>query len=150
MDADQFRIFRDITLNYFGKMAPREEPPTMEDAFMLFGEPVLLDYASVVSISGPYSGSLYLTSNAHTLGRLLALYGETRRDPDALSDMCRELSNVLSGNASHAFGTGWKISVPTSIEPGQRPDLPMTSYVWPFAWLGDRSFLVVGLQEASP
>jgi hypothetical protein len=62
MDPAHFSVFRDITLEYFAKLAPDEAPPALEEAFIQFAAPVLLDYASVVGISGEYEGCLYLTT----------------------------------------------------------------------------------------
>ncbi len=149
MEPSQLDIFRSITLDYFAKLAPNSPPPRPAAAFIRFEHPEFLDYASVVTISGPLHGCLYLTTPRSTLDRLLVLHGHNDSDDNTRLDMCRELSNVLSGNASNAFGSQWHISVPNSItsaEVGALP-LPPATFTMPVEWLGETFFIVVGLSE---
>lgn len=149
MDARQFQLFRQITLDYFAKLSPGEEP-VLEPPYLQFGEPALLDYASVVRIRGEYEGCLYLTSPVPMLESLLAVNGETEVSQRTLRDMCRELSNVISGNASQAFGGDWEISVPQSVSPEERAGLalPRSAFVMPIRWRNATALLVIGLQPA--
>ncbi|MCG8457654.1 MAG: hypothetical protein MI919_15370 [Holophagales bacterium] len=147
MDATQLELFKRITLDYFAKLAPDDEP-SLEEPYLLFGEPELYDYTSLVHIVGEYDGCLYLTSPVPMLEGLLEINGEPEVNEHTLEDMCRELSNVLAGNASQAFAGNWDISVPISLAPGnasQHP-LPDSSFIMPIRWRGSRSLLVVGLQ----
>jgi chemotaxis protein CheX len=148
MDGTQLQRFKQITLDYFAKLAPGEEP-ALEAPYLQFGPLTLLDYASLVRISGEYEGCVYLTSPTPVLAQLLAANGEPEVSERTLADMCRELSNVLSGNASASFGAEWRISVPESLGPLDLLDLdlPSSSYVMPFRWRGTTSLLVVGLAE---
>lgn len=147
MDARQFQLFRRITLDYFAKLSP-DEGPVVENPYLQFGEPALLDYASLVRIRGELEGCLYLTSTAPMLSSLLEAHREDDVSDATLRDMCRELSNVLSGNASQAFSGHWEISVPESLGPGDFDGvrLPPSAFVLPFRWRGSRSLLVVGLE----
>lgn len=147
MDARQFQLFRQITLDYFAKLAPGEEP-VLEAPYLQFGEPALLDYASLVRIRGEYEGCLYLTSPVPLLESLLVLNGEPEVSQRTLRDMCRELSNVISGNASQAFGGDWEISVPVSVSPEERAglSLPRSAFVMPIRWRNATALLVIGLQ----
>jgi hypothetical protein len=147
MEARQLQLFRQITLDYFAKLAP-SEPPTLEPPYLQFGAPALLDFASLVEVEGEYDGCLYLTSPEPLLRHLLAMHREEEVSERTLHDMCRELSNVLSGNASEAFGGNWRISVPQSLGPRELPGLrlPGAAFVMPFRWRGATSLLVVGLQ----
>jgi|CXWL01.1.fsa_nt_gi hypothetical protein len=154
MDAKQLQLFRQITLDYFAKLAPGE-PPVLEAAYLQFGEPALLDYASLVRIhgsevGGELDGCLYLTASEPLLRGLLAVNGEEEVSARTLLDMNRELSNVLSGNASHAFGGNWEISVPQSLGPGELAlmRLPQSAFVQPFRWRSVSAQLVVGLEPA--
>ena len=104
MDPRQLQLFKKITLDYFAKLSSADEP-VLEPAYLQFGEPVLLDYASLVRIRGEHEGCLYLTSPATLLRSLLQAHGEAEVSERTLRDLCRELSNVLSGNASQAFST---------------------------------------------
>jgi hypothetical protein len=146
MDAEQFRLFKQITIDFFAKLAP-DEPPMVDAPYMQFGEPALLDYASLVRIRGACAGCLYLTSPVAMLEQLLAAHGESEVSERTLSDMCRELSNILSGNASRAFAGEWEISVPSSLGPADLPDLklPPTSFVLPIRWRGASTLLVIAL-----
>lgn len=146
MDGRQLRLFKQITLDYFAKLTPGEEP-TMEPPYLQFGPCSLLDYASLVRISGEYEGCIYLTSPSPMLAHLLQVHGEREVSDRTLADMCRELSNVLSGNASHAFGLDWQISVPASLGAAELRGLalPPSSYVVPIRWRGTTSLLVIGL-----
>lgn len=149
MNPEQFKLFKRITIDYFSKLAPGEQP-ALDEPHMHFGDPELLDYTSLIEIDGEYRGCIYLTSPVEMLKEVLAINGELRDTPEHLRDMCREFSNVLSGNASKAFGGNWRISVPRSLT---RPevlalDLPESTFVMPILWRGQRSLLVVGLRES--
>lgn len=146
MDSQQLQLFRSITLDYFAKLSPGDGP-VLEEPYLQFGEPALLDYASLVRIRGEYEGCLYLTSPVPLLQSLLRVHGETEVSERTLRDMCRELSNVLSGNASQAFGGNWEISVPVSLGPGdfEGLKLPPSAFVMPIRWRGSTALLVVGL-----
>ncbi|MEM9554012.1 MAG: chemotaxis protein CheX [Acidobacteriota bacterium] len=146
MDPKQFKLFQQITLDYFAKLAPGDEP-TLGDAFLQFGEARLCDYTSLVRIHGEYDGCIFLTTPIAMLENLLEINGEPEVSPRTLRDMCRELSNVLSGNASQAFGGNWEISVPISLSASEVAtlDLPDSTFVLPIAWRGVESLLVVGL-----
>ncbi|MGH7488776.1 MAG: chemotaxis protein CheX [bacterium] len=150
MDPQQLQLFKRITLAYFAKLSPEDEP-VLEAPYLQFGEPALLDYASLVRIRGEYEGCLYLTTPAPLLHSLLAINGETELSERTLRDMCRELSNVLSGNASQAFSGNWEISVPQSLGPGDLKDLrlPPSAFVMPLRWRGSRALLVIGLEPAA-
>ncbi|MEM6455451.1 MAG: chemotaxis protein CheX [Acidobacteriota bacterium] len=148
MDPRQFKLFKQITLDYFAKLAPDGAAPTMEEPYMQFGDPVLLDHTSLVEIHGAYDGCLYLTLPIPMLHQLLAINGEPEISDRTLADMCRELANVLSGNASKAFGGNWDISVPQSLDAAgarQVAAMPDSTFVMPIRWRGATSFLVVGL-----
>ena len=151
MDAAQLQLFQRITLDYFAKLAPGDDP-ALEEPYLAFGEPPLLDYTALVRIRGEYEGCVYLSAPAPMLADLLAVHGEPEVSERTLLDMCRELSNVLSGNASEAFGGNWRISVPLTVVPGDGgpPPLPPSAFVMPLVWHGARSHLVVGLAPARP
>lgn len=150
MDPQQLQLFKRITVEYFAKLSPAEEP-VLEAPYMQFGEPALLDYASLVRIRGEQEGCLYLTSPVRLLHRLLQIHGEAEVSDRTLRDMCRELSNVLAGNASEAFEGGWEISVPRSLGPGEMAGLalPASAFVMPIRWSGATALLVVGLEPAA-
>src|SRR5262249_21025802 len=114
MNFEQFRLFKRITLDYFAKLAP-DETPVLGEPHMHFGNPELLEYTSLIEIYGEYYGCIYLTSPAAMLRDVLRINGEASDSPELIKDMCQEFSNVLSGNASQAFGGNWKISVPRTL-----------------------------------
>jgi hypothetical protein len=148
MDPNQVQLFRQITLDYFAKLAPNE-PPRLEPPYLQFGDPALLDFASLVEVRGEYDGCVYLTSPEPLLRDLLAVHREPEVSERTLDDMCRELSNVLSGNASQAFGGNWRISVPYSLGPRDIGGLklPGSAFVMPFRWRGAVCLLVIGLEQ---
>jgi len=149
MDPTQLELFKRITLDYFAKLAP-DEPPVLEEPYLRFGDPALLAYTSLVEIRGEYDGCIYLTLPVPMVEGLLEINGEKEVSERTLSDMCRELSNVLAGNASQAFGGNWEISVPRSLGAGElaRVEIPDSSFIMPIRWRGTRSLLVVGLTHA--
>jgi CheY-specific phosphatase CheX len=149
MNADQLKIFQDITLGYFAKVVPEERPPVLSEAYLRFDSAVFLDYTSVVHISGAFEGCIYITASPRFLETLLAAHHEPDINDRTRLDMCRELSNVLAGNASHAFGANWTISVPQSLTSGETGTLalPPSTFVMPFQWKDMESYLVVGLKE---
>lgn len=149
MDSTQFKLFKQITLDYFSKLAPDDTPPTFGEPYMQFGDPVSLDYTSMVKIHGEYEGCIYITSPVPMLEQVLKINGEPDTSESHLADMCRELSNVLAGNASQAFGGNWDISVPMSLNSTDfhTVQIPASSFIMPITWRGAESFLVVGLME---
>jgi hypothetical protein len=148
MNFEQFKLFKRITLDYFAKLAP-DEQPVMGEPHMHFGDPELLDYTSLIEIEGEYHGCIYLTSPVAMLKDVLMINGEIRDTPEHLKDMCQEFSNVLSGNASKAFGGNWQISVPRSLTKieVQSLALPESTFVMPILWREQQSLLVVGLRD---
>lgn len=148
MKVDQLQLFKNITLDYFAKLSPSEQP-VLGEPHIRFGDPELLDYTSLIEIDGEHTGCIYLTSPAAMLRGVLAINGETNDTAAHLKDMCQELSNVLSGNASRAFGGNWRISVPRSLTATEvrALDLPASTFVMPIQWRGERSLLVVGLRS---
>ena len=149
MNPEQFTLFKRITLDYFAKLAPGEQP-IMGEPHIRFGEPELLDYTSLIEIGGEYEGCIYLTSPTEMLKDVLLINGELHDTPDHLKDMCQEFSNVLSGNASKAFGGNWHISVPRSLTRHEVEELhlPGSTFVMPINWRERQSLLVVGLRPA--
>lgn len=149
MNSDQLVLFKRITLDYFAKLAP-DEQPVLGEPHIQFGDPALLDYTSLIEIDGEYHGCIYLTSPSSMLKEVLAINGELKDTPEHLKDMCQELSNVLSGNASKAFGGNWHISVPRSMTFSEvrALDLPSSTFVMPIVWKDQTSFLVIGLRAA--
>ena len=147
MDPRHFQLFKQITCDYFAKLAPGE-PPVLESPYLQFDGPPVLDYASLVRIVGEVSGCLYLTSSVPLLSHVLRLHGEPEVSERTLGDMCRELSNVLSGNASQAFGGDWEISVPHSLDARSFAALalPPSAFVMPLRWQGASALLVIGLE----
>jgi chemotaxis protein CheX len=149
LDAEQLKVFKSITADYFAKLAPDDSPPVIEEAFLQFDSPMLLDYTSVVTISGDYSGVIYLTATTSIIEQVLHLLHEPEVSEKTRMDMCRELSNVLSGNASMAFGANWIISVPRSITKDNLDTVafPPATFIMPVQWRQQRSYLVIGLTE---
>lgn len=147
MDAKQFELFKQITVDYFAKLSPDVEP-SLGEAYMEFGEPTLLDYTSLVKIQGEYHGCIYITSPVPMLESLLDINGEPEVSRRTLEDMCRELSNVLAGNAGQAFGGNWHISVPHTLTADQWREhtLPESTFVMPIHWRGAHALLAVGLE----
>jgi chemotaxis protein CheX len=135
MNADQLHHFKTITLDYFGKLTAHDDTPALEEAFMQFDGPILLDYTSMVTISGECDGCIYMTSSSQMLEQILAAHGEPEMSDRTRMDMCREFSNVLAGNASSAFGANWQISVPRSMnkEEFSGVDLPPSTFIMPIA-----------------
>jgi len=128
-------------------VAPEIPPPVLKEAYLRFDSAAFLDFTSVVFISGAYSGCLYISTSRGLLEALLSEHHEPEINDQTRLDMCRELSNVLAGNASRAFGADWTISVPKSLTAGDTGSLPLppSTFVMPFLWKDMESYLVIGL-----
>lgn len=150
MNSEQLQHFKTITLDYFGKLTNAEQPPALGEAYLQFAEPVMLDYTSMIEITGESNGCIYMTSDARMMEELLALHGESDISDRTRMDMCRELSNVLAGNAMHAFGDNWLISVPRTIQREEVAtlNLPPSTFVMPIEWREGHSYLVIGLSNS--
>ncbi len=151
MDYNQFKLFKQITLDYFGKLDPEGDQPQLSEHYLEFGGQQFLEYTSLVEITGEYSGCLYLTAPQSMIVNLLRINGEEQVNQQTQNDMARELSNVLAGNASAAFGANWKISVPKSFskEDAGNLALPSSSFIMPFDWKNDTAYLAVSLEQKS-
>ena len=149
MDTRQFQLFKQITLDYFAKLAP-EEAPAFGEPYLQFGEPRMMDFTSLVEIQGEYDGFLFLSSPTAMMEGLLEINGEPEISQRTLLDMSRELSNVLSGNASQAFGGNWEISVPKSLGPADLDptSLPASTFIMPIHWRNQELLLGIGLRPA--
>lgn len=148
MDAKQLQLFRQITLDY-SPSSHRASRRCSRPRTCSSGSP-RCSTTRAWCVRGELDGCLYLTASEPLLRGLLAVNGEEEVSARTLLDMNRELSNVLSGNASHAFGGDWEISVPQSLGPGELAlmRLPSSAFVMPFRWRGVSAQLVVGLEPA--
>ncbi|MGH9423622.1 MAG: hypothetical protein ACRD3J_26850, partial [Thermoanaerobaculia bacterium] len=80
MNPEQLKLFKKITLDYFAKLAP-DEQPLLAEPHMHFGTPELLDYTSLIEIQGEYTGCIYLTSAIAMLRNVLLINGEVLDTP---------------------------------------------------------------------
>ena len=145
---DALAAFLSAVMHYFDHMAG--VPAITETPYLLEGMPEVMDFTSVIGISGYLQGCIYYTAPRHMVDRLLKLVHEPDPTDELRCDMVGEVANTLSGNARRQLGPGFMISVPVVIQ--GRPD----RLVWPKAtacfaipivWQEMRSLLMVCLTD---
>lgn len=99
--------------------------------------PIAYDCSGIIAITGPMTGSVYVTAPTTMLRHLLQVIGEPDVSVNMLKDLVGEIANTVSGNARSEFGADFIISTPTVIiGTPTRQFLPKErrSYVIPFYW----------------
>lgn len=140
--------FVSAVMHYFDHMAGI--PAITETPYLLEGMPEVMDFTSVIGISGELQGCIYYTAPRRMVDRLLKLVNEPEPTDELRCDMVGEVANTLSGNARRQLGPGFMISTPVVIQ--GRPD----RLVWPKAtacfgipilWQDIKSLLMVCLAD---
>jgi chemotaxis protein CheX len=135
-------------MHYFDHMAGI--PATTETPYLLEGVPEVMDYTSVIGISGYLQGCIYYTAPRHMVDRLLRLVHEPEPTDELRCDMVGEVANTLSGNARRQLGSGFMISTPVVMQ--GKPDRiawpkATASFGIPILWQDVRSLLMVCLAD---
>lgn len=148
MAEETLQVFIDGVINYFQHTSDKNitvGSPYLTDNI----QPTAFDYTGIISVSGPYRGTVYFTAPRALLTHLLLAIGERDTSTDNILDLVGEVSNTISGNARSEFGPEFVISVPIVLEGA--PDaicLPkeLRSYVIPVYWKAYSAAVVICLQ----
>lgn len=143
----ELKIFVGSVANYFTKIT--QTPASIGIPYVKGTEILVQEYTGVIGLTGKRKGGIYITCSRQMLVDLIADYLQAS-DPseEIVRDMLGEMANVISGNVSDSFGSGFEISVPVIIV--GKPDvieLPtkVPSFVIPINWKKHTAHLVVGL-----
>lgn len=147
MTESDLKVFIDVTMNYFEKISG--DQAAMEEPFISFDEPPLLDYTGVIRVSGRGEGVFYVTTQQSMLAQLLKEIGEMDTSEEIMRDFVGEIATTLSGNVRREFGEHFKISVPQTLGGREEdvPDLPFANFVVPIRWKTYQPYLVLGINE---
>lgn len=146
MKAEKLNVFINSVVAFFKQIGDNlEEISTPYINSNL--TPVAYDFTGIITISGQFEGSVYVSAPSAMLRRLLIVMGE----PDStslhlLKDLIGEIANTVSGNARSEFGSQFIISPPILTDGVPSPTyLPKekNSYVIPFFWNGHQG--VIGI-----
>lgn len=110
----------------------------------------VLSYTATISVSGSFSGAIYVTLDKESLGALVELIlGSEDVTHEDMVDMAGEIVNTISGNARKELGANFNISVPFVISgPTINIDLPKLVapvYILPCKWRERIFYVFVGL-----
>ena len=97
------------------------------------------DYSSIITISGPLTGCVYVSAPSTMLREIIKVMEEPDSSIAMMKDLLGEMANTISGNARTEFGADFIISPPKIVEGGISVSyLPKDrhSYVTPFHWRG--------------
>jgi chemotaxis protein CheX len=147
MTENDLKVFIDVTMNYFEKISGAQA--AMEEPFISFDLPPILDYTGVIRVSGKGEGVFYVTTQQSMLAQLLKEIGELDTSEEIMRDFVGEIATTLSGNARREFGEHFKISVPETVggSQGDMPELPFANFVVPIRWKDYNPYLVLGINE---
>ncbi len=147
MTENDLKVFIDVTMNYFEKISG--DQAAMEEPFISFDEPPVLDYTGVIRVSGKGEGVFYVTTQQSMLTQLLKEIGEVDTSDEIMKDFVGEIATTLSGNARRVFGENFRISTPQTVGGSllNVPDLPFANFVVPIRWKNYQPYLVLGLNE---
>lgn len=148
MIENHLKTFVDVTLNFFNKATG--DGAEVGEPFIQFGDPKLLGYTGVVSISGILSGAVYITAEEDMLNKILHhMSGVDDAGKEEYDDLVGEMASVLSSNARKDFGENFNVSLPEVFHSGngKSPEVPGATFALPICWKGHESFLVIGVQE---
>jgi len=149
MSEQALKVFIDGVVNYFRHTSDRDvkvgAPYLVENS-----QPTSFDYTGIISVSGPYKGTVYFTAPRILLTHLLLAVGETNTSRANIMDIVGEVANTISGNARTEFGKEFMISIPVMVEGApsaiHMPD-HLRSYVIPIYWKAYSAAVVVCLES---
>lgn len=136
MKTEKLRVFMHSVSSFFeqiGDTIKEIDTPYLNDN----QNPVIYDYSGIITISGPITGSVYVSAPTMMLRRILGVLGEPESSITLLKDLVGEIANTVSGNARTEFGSNFIISPPMVVEGMPSPQyLPRDrrSYIIPFYW----------------
>lgn len=147
MTEEDLKVFIDVTMNYFEKISG--DQAEMEEPFISFDVPPVLDYTGLIRVSGKGEGVFYVTTQQSMLMQLLKEIGEMDTSEEIMRDFVGEIATTLSGNVRRVFGEHFKISIPETVGGTQvdMPELPFANFVVPIRWKSFQPYLVLGLNE---
>lgn len=108
--------------------------------------PVAYDYSGVITITGPLTGTVYVSATTAMLRDLLRVLQEPEASMALLKDLVGEIANTVSGNARTEFGSNFIISPPSvfmGLPPANYLPKEHRSYIIPFYWHNHKA--VIGI-----
>jgi len=159
MEQKEIDIYSKIIENYFEELT--QEKATILKPFKKENNCEVLDYTSIIGISGVKQGSMYITASKDLIIDISKIFlgvdettSQEEKDEllsdEILYDMAGELSNNITGNLRKHFGSDFNISIPNIIT-GKVKDIAFNSHIevmcFPFNWKTHKAYFVIGLKN---
>ncbi|WP_230661700.1 chemotaxis protein CheX [Psychrobacter sp. I-STPA10] len=147
MKAEKLNVFIESVMAFYSQIGSElkgiSTPYLNENA-----QPLGYDFSGIISISGPFTGCVYVSAPSIMLREMLKVMGEPDISINNLKDLVGEVANTVSGNARTEFGPDFIISPPVIVEgiPGTNY-LPKNkrSYIIPYHWHGKDALIGICL-----
>lgn len=145
MKAEKLNVFIESVMSFFKQINdPLEDIST---PYLNSNQhPIANDFTGMITISGQFDGTVYVSASSAMLRSLLTQLGEKHQSIELLKDLIGEIANTVSGNARTEFGSQFIISPPIITEGIPSPVyLPKekNAYIIPFFWHGHQG--VIGI-----
>ena len=135
------------TSNYFREITNEEIYTGLP--FLNDEDPIVLEFAAIINISGEQSGSIYITTTETMIHEIYDLIlGGCPPSPEEIKDLVGEIANTISGNLRQTYGNEFQISVPMIVDRKSKVTKLITkqpSFIVPFTWRIYKGFVVVCL-----
>ncbi len=147
MHEADLHFFIDSTVNYFEEKTGTKAIPGIP--FLKGEEPAMLEYTSIIGISGERKGVVYLTASKSMLEVLAETVFKVREASiPTLEMLIGEVTNNIALSVRAAYGSQFMISLPVVVQGKARgiqlPD-EVPAFVVPLDWQKYRFYLVVSL-----
>lgn len=140
-DLDIFITAADEFLKILGG-----ERPEIGESHIDFGDLPLLDYTSMISVSGASDGAVYFTAAEAPLKKMLESLEEDENSDNLKRDLLGELTGTVVMNARERFGQGLQVAVPEVFGPGDAPPLAdRIGFVTPMLWGGGKIDMIIAV-----
>lgn len=146
MKSEKLKVFVESVIAFFEQAGDQLEE--VSTPYINSNQtPVAYDFTGIITVSGQFEGTVYVSATSALLRKLLLVIGEPDNTSLALlKDLIGEIANTVSGNARSEFGSQFIISPPILTEGTPSPAyLPRekNSYIIPFFWKGHQG--VIGI-----
>ena len=150
MNSDDFKVFIEATSRYFETVSDR--PATVFAPYLTSDiTKHLNDYTGKISISGDYSGSVYVSAPRAMLSRVLLFLGILTDQELKIRDLIGEIGNTLAGNARRELGDRFLLSVPNVYDRSHQEPVKNIDdiTVIPISWLSMKANVIVDVKRTA-
>lgn len=110
MKSEKLKVFVESVIAFFEQAGDQLEE--VSTPYINSNQtPVAYDFTGIITVSGQFEGTVYVSATSALLRKLLLVIGEPDNTSLALlKDLIGEIANTVSGNARSEFGSQFIIS----------------------------------------